>query len=197
MAASPPSAAPWQFENHAGGAKGTSPPSAAPWQVEHHAPGFADEIKPKECEGQVRRQRLLLEVGLVSMEQDSDLNVRFLNCLVTLWNALSRDERRHRTVAPGNATRNDLVAAILTMVSVDPTSFFHVMNKELATAQEWLWDLSDRGTIVLEGNQTCPFEYQRRNLLEIVGGTVVPPEEDALRQRVLARLNEVRCRMFN
>jgi hypothetical protein len=178
-------------------AMAASPPSAAPWQVEHHAPGFADEIKPKDCEVQVRRQRLLLEVGLVSMEQDSDLNVRFLNCLVTLWNSLSRDERRRRPVAPGNATRNDLVAAILTMLSVDPTSFFHVMNKELATAQEWLWDLSDRGTIILEGNQSCPFEYQRRNLLEIVGGTSVPPEEEALRERTLARLQEIRCRMFN
>ena len=208
-AASPPSAKPWQVQD---GPPANPPsakawqeeqrppdnsPSAKSWQMEHHAPGFADEIKPKDCEAQVRRQRLQLEVGLASMEQDPDLNARFLNCLVKLWGALSRDERRHRPVRPGNATRNDLVGAILSMLSTDSPTFFRVMNKELATAQEWLWDLSDRGSIIIEGSQTCPFDYQRRNLLEIVEGTTVPPDEEALRQRTLARLREVKCRMFN
>ena len=209
QAASPPSAKPWEVEN---GPPANPPsakawqqpdlppqnsPSAKQWQMEHHAPGFADEIKPKDCEAQVRRQRLQLEIGLASMEQDPDLNARALNCLVKLWGAMSRDELRHRPVHPGNATRNDLVGAILSMLSIDSPTFFRVMNKELPTAQEWLWDLSDRGSIIIEGNQTCPFDYQRRNLLEIVEGTTVSPDEEALRQRTLARLREVKCRMFN
>jgi len=209
QAASPPSAKPWEVEDsppaNPPSAKAwqqqdrppQNSPSAKSWQMEHRPPGFADEIKPKDCEAQVRRQRLQLEVGLASMEQDPDLNGRALNCFVKLWAALSRDELRHRPVRQGNATRSDLVGAMLSMLSIDSPTFFHVMNKELATAQEWLWDLSDRGTIIIEGNQTCPFDYQRNNLLEIVEGTSVSPDEEPLRERTLARLREVKCRMFN
>src|SRR5258708_2885890 len=126
---------------------------------EFRGPGFADEIKPAECMGQVRRQRLQLELGLVSMEHDPDLDGRFLACLVKLWASLDRDELRHRAVVQGNANRSDLVATFLSMVEVDPIAFFAVMSKEKATAQQWLLDFSDRGAIVVEGSATYPCEY--------------------------------------
>lgn len=164
---------------------------------EFRGPGFAGEIKPAECSAQVRRQRLQLELGMASMERDPDLDARFLACLVKLWNSLNRDELQHRAVVQGNANRNDLVATFLSMLQMDPIAFFSVMNKERATVQQWLFDLNDRGAIVVEGSDTCPFEYQRRNLLEIVEGTSVPTDQEALRQRTITRLTQIRCRMFN
>ena len=164
---------------------------------EFRGPGFADEIKPAECNAQVRRQRLQLELGLASMEHDPDLDGRFLHCLVKLWASLNHDEIRHRAVVQGNANRNDLVATFLSILQIDPIAFFSVMSKEKATAQQWLWDLSDRGAIVVEGSETCPFDYQRRNLLEVIEGTSVPPDQEPLRQRTITRLAQVKCRMFN
>jgi len=34
-------------------------------------------------------------------------------------------------------------------------------------------------------------------LLEVIEGTSVPPDQEPLRQRTMARLGEVKCRMFN
>jgi hypothetical protein len=149
--------------------------------VERRGPS-GEELNAPECNlSQVDRW-----VGDIALQRGTkDAIDTALPCLLTLW----RDDR-------GGSTKFVVSDAYLSLMEQNPAEFFLMMTKEPKIFAEWVDDL-DNLSFTWPHEPPCQLEATRKHLISILQQSeTAPGKPSSLKEAVISKLSETRCRQI-